>query len=607
MQPFIKIARSLSSPVILIVAVWCAALLVVAVGPIDYPLQPSVAVLALVVAGVSLFIVGYLAGVWSFRGWLRQRRELPAAPARLLNIVAATTSLVGIAGIGMIAFDRMILSGVSNGGYAELLRCAPVLVDFIEIKRTPLLYAGYLTFSFGFASLVLFLLKGEEIRGWPAILAQLSIVSPVGYALLYSGRMPILFAIILIVGTGLVRVAQGRAVLPRGHHLLVKLIAVLVLFGVYTNAMWSSRRNFCVQMSGLIQEMLIKGKEQETERVRALQTRETELKQKLAAVSPSVEQEQKPAAGGQPGQPDQTPAAAGKPVESGNGVVRDAELEKATQAVQQQLTGVQRQLAGAQQDLAQPRSADAISATNLSKMIDENKTSGIREQPGSADVGGLLATMQEAWQARPRPYVISAIESGRISAGAARDLLSTYFYLTHGVRVLDIAWRARAQFSPQWGVYEIGIFSPILRVFFPESEILTKMSLELKSAEVYGFFPTAWAAAYIDFGAAGAMIYILIWGFAAGWSHFGARHTALATPAMLLTFFLASVFFSPIQGPLGIANSAMVLLSMAIVGLAIDLGAARTRAPGAAPRIETSSEADSDPASLVRRGTVDGR
>ena len=233
-------------------------------------------------------------------------------------------------------------------------------------------------------------------------------------------------------------------------------------------------------------------------------------------------------------------------------------------------------MAGVQEEngqTGQPLTLDTISATDLSKMIDETKTSpGADEHARSADVGALLAAMQESWHVRPRGYVLSAIESGRLSLGAARNLLSTYFYLTHSVRILDLTWRARTQFSPQWGVYEIGILSPIFRVFFPQSEMPTSMNVQLKSAGVYGFFPTAWAAAYIDFGGAGAVIYILIWGFVAGWSVFGARHSALATPTMLLTFILASILLSPIQGPLGIANSAMVLASMAIVGLAIDFG-----------------------------------
>jgi hypothetical protein len=335
----------------------------------------------------------------------------------------------------------------------------------------------------------------------------------------------------------------------------------------------------------LILELLIKGKEQESERVRALQTGEAELKRKLASVSRPVEQKQEPAADSRPDQPDQKPAAAGNAAESGNNVARDAEQEKETGNVQQQLTSVQQQLAGAQHDLAQPRSADAISATDLSKMIGETRTSpGSREHPGSVDVGGPLATMQEAWQARPRPYVLSAIESGRLSPNAAGDLLSTYFYLTHGVRILDVAWRARVQFSPHWGIYEIGILSPIFRVFFPQSRLLASMNTELKSTEVYGFFPTAWAAAYIDFGGTGAVIYILIWGFAAGWSVFGARHCVLATPALLSAFILASVLLSPVQGPLGIANSAMVLISMVITGMAIDSESLRAGSRQPRPR-----------------------
>jgi hypothetical protein len=46
----------------------------------------------------------------------------------------------------------------------------------------------------------------------------------------------------------------------------------------------------------------------------------------------------------------------------------------------------------------------------------------------------------------------------------------------------------------------------------------------------------------------------------------------LATPALLLSFIIASVLLSPVQGPLGIANSALVLVSIVIVGLAVDLG-----------------------------------
>ena len=106
----------------------------------------------------------------------------------------------------------------------------------------------------------------------------------------------------------------------------------------------------------------------------------------------------------------------------------------------------------------------------------------------------------------------------------------------------------------------------------------------------------------------GAVIYILIWGFAAGWSAFGVRHSILATPALLLTFIIATILLSPVQGPLGIANSALVLVSIIIVGLAADLGGREQSAakPAAArPRSRRRARADkqvaNDQVAVIRR------
>jgi hypothetical protein len=540
MQQFFKLASGLSSPAILIVVLWGMVLACVAIGPIDYPMQPTPAVLALVAAGISLFVAAYFAGAGCFRAWFKRRENLAIPSTSTLNNVVVTTSLFGVAGIGLMTLDRLVLSGVGNSGYTELLRCAPGLVDFIEVKRTPLLYVGYLTFSFGFASLAMFLLKGEEIKGWVAILAQLSILSPAGYAILYSGRMPILFVIVLIVSAMLVRIAQGRRPLPNGHHLFLKMAAVLLLFVVYSSGMWASRQNFCVQMSGLIFELQQRMHEPDPEPAAALGPGQAKLKQQQAEFSaqpdpnvksnePNADQQKEQAAGvtSTPSDIRQTPAA-----------------------------------------VPQPPRPDKISASDLSKMIAEKAG---QQAPVSVEVRGFQTTMQESWHVRPRPYVVAAIDSGRLSPNAAMSLLSTYFYLTHGIRVMDMVWRERAQFSPHWGFYEIGILSPIFRVFFPQNQQLADMERQLKSTGIYGFFPTVWAAAFIDFGIIGAVIYVAIWGFAAGWSAFGAKHSSFATPPLLLAFILASIFLSPVQGPLGIANSALVLFSIILTGLAIDL------------------------------------
>ena len=56
-----------------------------------------------------------------------------------------------------------------------------------------------------------------------------------------------------------------------------------------------------------------------------------------------------------------------------------------------------------------------------------------------------------------------------------------------------------------------------------------------------------------------------------GWAFVACRRTKLVTPGLVLTFVLASVILSPIQGPLGVANSALVLFSVIAVGLSLDL------------------------------------
>ena len=58
------------------------------------------------------------------------------------------------------------------------------------------------------------------------------------------------------------------------------------------------------------------------------------------------------------------------------------------------------------------------------------------------------------------------------------------------------------------------------------------------------------------------------------------------TPPLLLVFILASIFLSPVQGPLGIANSALVLFSMIVTGAAIDLMRMRDDSRQASRRIE---------------------
>ena len=102
-----------------------------------------------------------------------------------------------------------------------------------------------------------------------------------------------------------------------------------------------------------------------------------------------------------------------------------------------------------------------------------------------------------------------------------------------------------------------------------------------------------WGAAFIDFGLVGAIIYILIWGVVAGWSAAGSKHSDLMTPLLLLVFVLASILLSLVQGPLGMANSALVLVSLIVTGFMLDF--ARLRSAIAGGRRRASAEAARPP------------
>ncbi len=514
----------LSSPAIHIVVVWCTALLLVAVGPVQYDGQPSLAVLTIVGCGLGLFCLAYRIGGWCFRVLTQHWTSLVAPSQARLNLVILASSIAGIGGIALIAFDRMVLSGVNNSQYAELLRCAPDLVNFIQIRRTPLLYLGYLTFSFGFAALVLFLLRGDQIRGWTAALAQLSILAPIGDAVIYAGRTSVLLIVAMFFSVMIVRLVQGRSALPRGHHLLIKLTALVVVFAIHTTVSWSTRREYCVRMSGVVSELMQKMRERDAERQKLAEARTAPAKpQPQPSTMPKSQSSAAPKS--QPST--ETPVG---PIEKPPGV---------------------------------------IGGDTLGKMIEQaNSQPRVDRSDGIAQ---LLGSMREAWHTSPSAYLLAAMKAGWISPRTAQAIVGTYFYATHGVRNIDIVWRERDKLPPNWGLYEIGVLSPIMRVFFPDSGQPAMMLEELKAAGIYGFYPSVWAAAYLDFGIVGAVIYVLLWGGIAGWSAFGARNSELATPALLLIFIITSIPLSLIQGPLGASNSALVLGSIIVVGLAADL------------------------------------
>lgn len=403
------------------VGVWIMLWFAFALGPVDYYRLPAVETWLIAWAGVSLFCVGVFAG-----RWMPFRRYDSSTRLELHNLDRTITvaSWIGISGVLLMVIDKLFLSGLdySHGLAAIRFQRAADIVAEIEVARTPLLYLGYLIFSFSYAAIGLFLLEAEQIRGQVARWAQLSVISPVGYALLYGGRAPILLLCFLVVGVGLVRAMWNRPFLAAHHRMRWKFLILCIGFLVYDNYTWEARREY--------------------------------------------------------------------------------------------------------------------------SMIE--------------DYPAYLSVADQGWSLAPKPWLHEAVNAEKVSSDSAMNFISTMMYITHGVVSLDKIREQWREFHPYVGIYQIGVLYGLVRVFFPNPNLADQMTTDLRNADIYGWFVTAWGAWYLDFGLPVSILCIFFWGLLCGVGYFHVRATCSPRSGLLLSFGLGSIFASPLNAPLGIANSALI-------------------------------------------------
>jgi hypothetical protein len=461
----------LLSPAVLLAIVWCGVFVGFYLGPIRYDHQPTLALLGLVVAGYACFATGCALAT----GFARVGAGL--IPGGRLAAVVAISGALGIAGIVLLAFDRLFLSGIDGALYAAVLRCSPDLVDQILLTRTPLLYVGYLLFSFAYASTVLFWIYAEDLKGVPAWIGQWAVITPIGYSLLYAGRLPLLLLVALLMGASAARFLRRKSFFPRGHSLAVKAVVALVLILAYSNAIWDVRRSLCevfAQEDGF--------------------------------------------------------------------------------------------------DTNQP-----ITANDLKEIVALGEKSAGTPVSAVDRLADFREVLGQSWSGRLAGYVEGALAAG-VPEGAIISSLRAWFYVSQSPATMARIFQYDG-FSRYWGFYQIGVLSPIERIFLPSSHIAETMEGELKESGVFGFFASSWGAAYLDFGLAGAAIFLLAWGILGGLGWRLTRDGQSATGALLFSFVVASVFLSPMSGPLGLANSALVLGAFVVAGFAADLRGSAHSAP----------------------------
>ncbi|MBR1249475.1 oligosaccharide repeat unit polymerase [Bradyrhizobium sp. AUGA SZCCT0169] len=231
--------KFLTHPAGLMCAVWAAAITLFYVSPISYVHSPGIVAWTIILGGIALFCSGALVG--------GRRKSLNASATQdpsLDNLVVVCAAL-GFIGIAAMTFDKLYLSDIdwSQGLSAARDKRANEVMENIGIRRSWLLYFGYLTFSFSCVAITIFMLAGERLRTFASICGQASVLPMTIYAVLYGGRMPILLVILLFVGASITRVARGRTLVPADRWLWWKFAFVAVAFLAYTNQVWQTRRD----------------------------------------------------------------------------------------------------------------------------------------------------------------------------------------------------------------------------------------------------------------------------------------------------------------------------------------------------------------------------
>jgi hypothetical protein len=433
-----RVARhSLTTPTGQLLVVWTVAIAFFAFGPVRYAEVPRPMTWAFVAVCITAFCVG---------AWLSRPRRNSVATVTLIvparrEVVVRATAILGLLGAGCIAFDKLVLSGLDYSEGVTAVRSARELAvlagNATALPRSPLLYVGYVTFSFSIASYLLFLLKGETFRRSTAILAVLGLASPFAYTFVYGGRSPLFLVIAMAIAAAGVRVIGGSWPFPNklGAVSLIGLIAVTLIY-----SSWIASERFASTSTDYA----------------TLQARFAETYG--ASIGP-------------------LPLSAPGPAAS----------------------------------IPVPAS-------------------------GSQPSIGEQAVMH---------YVIDS------------------YYVTHEIPMLDRTLNADTRMGPYLGAYQFYLIAAFVERVVPGVSIDAIMIPELRAANVYGWFSTAWGGMYLDFGIVGAILGVLICGWLAGHAYRRAMTASDDGARLLMCYASAGILASPILSIFTISISLPILVALA--------------------------------------------
>jgi hypothetical protein len=431
------------TPIGHLLVVWVLAIALFAFGPIHYKDPPQLSAWLFVVACLVVFCIGAWLGLAGF-GRALERTAQAGSDAHRVELIVRATAIVGLLGAGFIAVDKVLLSGLdfSQGVTAvRFLREEAVAAGTaVALPRSPLLYLGYLTFSFSVASYLLYLLKGEGLRLSTAWLAFASLASPFAYSYLYGGRSPLFLVLGMACGAIAVRRLSHQTALPRGKTAPLLFVAFVALIFVYSSWILSER---------------------------------------FAA------------------------------------------------------TGAN------DYSTLQARFETSYDATISSTLC------GPLSDPSAANTR-------------------AACEQALMHA-----TLNTY-YFSHELPMLDRTLAAQPPIGPYYGAYQFYLASAFVERVLPSISADAIMIPQLKAANVYGWFSSAWGGMYLDFGVVGALLGVLLCGWLSGRVYRSALVDGTPGGRLLMCYVVAGILATPILSIFTISISLPILVSLAITAALLD-------------------------------------
>lgn len=188
-----------------------------------------------------------------------------------------------------------------------------------------------------------------------------------------------------------------------------------------------------------------------------------------------------------------------------------------------------------------------------------------REVNRVVDYESFLRVAAQRWDLTPSDWLNHAVRTGKISAAEAMDALSAAMYLTHSPTTVQRMVEHHHELFAYFGLYQIGILSPLFDEFAPTLKLPETMRDQLMTTGLLGWFPGAWAAWFIDAGVPCGLLLIVTWGALSGAAWAAVKRTGSAGAELMLAFVYLAILISPLSGPFGMANSFLIFCSFAIV------------------------------------------